>query len=95
MSRLLTLPAAAPRSPKIDASPYAMRGYLTCTRFGVLTFVGALSAPFETADFDAIQCHEDDVAAIRAILRDGRPTPVVVAKRRILKETRPVLLTRP
>lgn len=86
MSRLLTLPATALRSPKLDASPYAMRGYLTCTRFGVLTFVGALSATFETADFDAIQCHEDDVAAIRSILLNGRPK-AVVARRRILSET--------
>jgi len=86
MSRLLTLPEMAARSPRLDTSPHAMRGHLTCTRFGVLTFVGALSATFETADFDAIQCHEDDVAAIRAILRDGRSTPVVT-KRRILRET--------
>ena len=86
MSRLLTLPDTSKPSPKLDASPHAMRGHLTCTRFGVLTFVGALSTIFETAEFDAIQCHEDDVAAIHAILRNGRPA-TAVAKQRILKET--------
>lgn len=86
MPRLLTLAETVMRSPKFDASPHARPGYLTCTRFGVLTFMGALSETFETADFDAIHCHDDDIAAIRAILREGRPK-TAAAKRRIRSET--------